>query len=93
MAVWGDCQEDERNSFTLADNQGMVIPEMLIIDQPDGTDKELPCSLETYMQITKKAYTTQPRFNVLRTTRSSKLFCNILYLHTYICILFAVIQY
>ena len=42
----------------------MVINDKLIVDQPDGSDRELPWSLETYVQITKKTYVTQPKFIV-----------------------------
>ena len=48
-AVWADSFNNEANSYTLVDSQGLVIPEMLIIDKPDGTDEELPWSLETYV--------------------------------------------
>ena len=73
-AVWADCFNNEANIYTLVDSQGLVIPETLIIDKPDGTDEELPWSLETYIQVTKKTYSTQPKFSVLRIPRESELF-------------------
>ena len=63
-AVW---EEDEGYNFSLMDGQGLLIDDKLIIDQPNGIDEELPWTLETYLKITKRTYTTQPRFVVLRT--------------------------
>ena len=65
-AVWENPDADQQYTFTLMDTQGMVINDKLIVDQPDGSDRELPWSLETYVQITKKTYVTQPKFIVFR---------------------------
>ena len=72
-AVWGESFRSKANSYTLVDSHGLAIPERLIIDKADGTDEELSWSLETYVQVTKKTYATQPKFNVLRTPKSSEL--------------------
>ena len=64
-AVWGTVEE-EHYTFSLLDTKGMSISEKLIVDHPDGSDRELPWSLETYVKITKKTYTTQPKFIVHR---------------------------
>ena len=64
-AVWGTVKE-EHYSFSLLDTKGMSISEKLIVDHPDGSDRELPWSLETYVKIIKKTYTTQPKFIVHR---------------------------
>ena len=65
-AVWGSL-EDQQYTFTLMDTQGVLIDDKLIVDEPDGSDRELPWSLETYVKITKKTYATKPRFIVFRT--------------------------
>ena len=63
-AAWGEVGESA--SYVLTDTGGMKIPEKLVIDQPDGTDEVLPWTLETYLQITKKTYHCQPKFQVLK---------------------------
>lgn len=65
-AVWAMQGDSDVYSYQLLDSKGLNIEDKLIIDQPDGTDFELPWSLESYVQVNKRAYTTQPKFNVLR---------------------------
>ncbi len=65
-AVWGDSPENVSYVFSMLDGGVTNIPEELIIDRPDGTDKRLSWTLELYMILNKKNYTCNPRFNILR---------------------------
>lgn len=49
----------------LGDAGGVVISDNLVIDQPDGTDKRIDWTLESYMQVTRIKYQSKARFNVL----------------------------
>ena len=72
--AWGDGPDDASYEFVMLDSGGMIIPKQLIVDQPNGTDKALPWSLELYMMVNKKTYTCKPRFNVLRQPRDCRKF-------------------
>lgn len=51
------CQEAARPNglrnaeYHLADASAAIIPSVLVIDQPDGTDRQLDWTLEMYMQV------------------------------------------
>ena len=51
--------------FSMLDGSGTAIPEDIVLDQPDGTDKKLPWTLELYLTVNKR---NNPRFNILRSS-------------------------
>ena len=73
-AVWVDSSQEKKYSYSLMDSQGLTIDDKLIIDHPDGVDRELPWSLDTFVKVTRKTYTTQPKFIVLRIPVCGKCF-------------------
>ena len=62
--------------FSMLDSTGTTLPEEIVIDKPDGSDKAMPWTLELYMVVSKKSH--NPRFNILRVPmRNSELVNNV----------------
>ena len=72
-AVWGS---GPSYVFSMLYSTGTTIPEEIVIDKPDGSDKAMPWTLELYMVVSKKSH--NPRFNILRVPmRNSELVNNV----------------
>lgn len=68
--VWPDGPEGA--SYFLADVAGIIIPDVLIIDQPDGSDKRLDWTLDAYIRVSRIKYQSKARFNVLMKPQDCK---------------------
>ena len=62
--VWPNAPDGAE--YYLADSAGVIISDTLVIDQPDGTDKQLEWTLDTYLKVSRVKYQSKARFNILR---------------------------
>ena len=74
-AVWGDGPENSSYVFSLLDGGGTIVADEIVMDQPDGTDKSFPWTLDLYAMVNKKSYACNPRFNILRVKLKHCKFC------------------
>ncbi len=59
-------ETEEGAEYYLADSGGVRVENTLIIDEPDGRDRELPWTLESYLQVSRIKYQSKARFNVVK---------------------------
>ena len=59
-------EAEEGAEYYLADSGGVRVENTLIIDEPDGRDRELPWTLESYLQVSRIKYQSKARFNVVK---------------------------
>lgn len=50
------CKCTDDAEYHLADSTGVIISDTLVIDQPDGTDKQLEWTLDAYLKVSRVKY-------------------------------------